>query len=40
MLNDNQMQKFEEEGFIFVPDLFTPEEVNILKLEIPEIFAE
>ena len=40
MLNDNQMQQFEEEGFIFVPDLFTPEEVDILKLEIPEIFAE
>ena len=40
MLNDNQMQQFEEEGFIFVPDLFTPEEIDILKLEIPEIFAE
>ena len=40
MLNDTQIQQFQEDGFIFVPDLFTPEEVDILKLEIPGIFSE
>ena len=40
MLNDTQLQQFEEDGFIFVPDLFTAEEVDVLKDEIPEIFAQ
>ena len=40
MLNDTQLQQFEEDGFIFVPDLFTAEEVDVLKVEIPEIFSQ
>ncbi|MBT3333934.1 MAG: proline hydroxylase, partial [Rhodospirillaceae bacterium] len=39
-LNEEQQRHFDEEGYIFVPDLFTAEEVAVLKGEIPEIFAQ
>ena len=39
-LNKAQVKQFDEEGFIFVPDLFTAEEVAVLKGEIPDIFAQ
>ena len=39
-LDDAQLKQFDEEGFIFVPDLFSTEEVAVLKGEIPEVFAQ
>jgi ectoine hydroxylase len=40
LLSAEEVRQFEDEGFIFVPDLFNVEELAVLKGEIPAIFAE
>ena len=39
-LNDEQLKQFKDEGYIIVPDLFSAEEVAVMKGEIPGIFGE
>ena len=38
-LNEDQLRQFDAEGWLFLPDLFTSEEVGVLKAELPVIFA-
>ena len=38
-LNLDQLRQFETEGWVFLPELFTAEEVGVLKAELPVIFA-
>ena len=38
-LNADQLRQFDTEGWLFLPDLFTSEEVGVLKAELPVIFA-
>jgi len=38
-LSDAQVRQFEQDGYLFLPDLFRPEEVATLTAEIPRIFA-
>ena len=37
-LNEDQLRQFETEGWLFLPDLFTEEEVGVLKGQLPVIF--
>ena len=39
-LNDAQLKQFEDEGWIFLPDCFSEEEVEVLKAEAENIYAE
>ena len=39
-LSEREVKLFKDEGFVFVPDLFSSEELAILKGEIPSLFAE
>lgn len=39
-LTDEQMRQFEDEGWLFLPDCFSPEEVNVLCDEGERIFAK
>ena len=39
-LNDAQLAQFRDEGYVILPELFTAEEVSVLKGEIPGIFAQ
>ncbi|HYM33658.1 MAG TPA: phytanoyl-CoA dioxygenase family protein [Candidatus Cybelea sp.] len=39
-LNAPQVEQFERDGFVFLPDLFKPAEVGALMAEVPGIFAE
>ncbi len=39
-LNQAQLKQFDEEGYLFLPSLFRPQEVAILKGEVPALFAE
>ncbi|MFQ5756199.1 MAG: phytanoyl-CoA dioxygenase family protein [Acidiferrobacterales bacterium] len=39
-LSDRQLQRFEEDGFLVLPGLFSPEEVNLLRAQLPALFAE
>jgi ectoine hydroxylase len=39
-LNDEQLQQFEDDGFVIIPELFSAEEVAVLKGEIPGIFEQ
>ena len=38
-LNKRQLSEFEKEGWIFLPDVFSQREINILMKEVPKIFA-
>ena len=38
-LNQDQLRQFDTEGWVFLPGLFTAEEVGVLKAELPVIFA-
>lgn len=38
-LNDQQLKQFDEEGWIFLPDCFSPEEVAVLREEGEKIYA-
>jgi ectoine hydroxylase len=39
-LTPEQLRHFDEEGYLFFPDYFSPEETNILKSEIPGVFQQ
>jgi ectoine hydroxylase len=39
-LNDEQLKQFDEEGYVIIPELFSADEVAVLKGEIPGIFAQ
>ena len=39
-LTDEQLKRFEEEGYLFLPDVFAPEEVKVLMDEVPGIFDD
>jgi ectoine hydroxylase len=35
-----QLAEFDEQGYLFLPNLFTPEEMDVLNAEVPGIFAQ
>ena len=39
-LTPEQLQRFDDEGYLFFPNYFSPEETQILKASIPEVFAQ
>ena len=39
-LTDAQITQFEEEGWIFLPECFSPEEITVLKAEAENIYKE
>ncbi|MFQ5937852.1 MAG: phytanoyl-CoA dioxygenase family protein [Acidiferrobacterales bacterium] len=39
-LNDTQLRRFEEDGFLILPELFSMEEVEIIRAQLPALFAE
>ncbi|MEY3664823.1 MAG: hypothetical protein RLZZ153_1005 [Pseudomonadota bacterium] len=39
-LSPAQLEQFERDGYLFFPGLFTPEEMKVLKDEVPRIYAE
>ena len=39
-LTPEQLKQFDEEGYLFFPNYFSPEETAILKGSIPEVFAQ
>ena len=39
-LSDDQVRQFEEEGYFFLPELFSRAEVDALMAEVPAIFAQ
>jgi ectoine hydroxylase len=40
MLNQEQLESFERDGFLFFPSLFRPEEVKALSDEVPRLYAQ
>ena len=39
-LTPEQLKRFDDEGYLFFPNYFSPEETQILKDSIPEVFAQ
>ena len=39
-LTDTQIAQFRDDGFLILPSLFSPDEVAVLKAELPRLFAE
>ncbi len=39
-LSKEQVARFDEQGFVFVPELFSPAEVDVLMAEVAGLFAE
>ncbi|MGQ0665297.1 MAG: phytanoyl-CoA dioxygenase family protein [Pseudomonadota bacterium] len=39
-LSSDQVRRFEEDGYTFVPNLFSAEEIGVLTAEVPGIFAQ
>ncbi len=39
-LTSEQLKQFDEEGYLFFPEYFSPEETKILKSSVPEVFAQ
>ena len=39
-LNPQQIQEFDEQGFLFFPGLFRPDEVKVLVEEVPRLYAQ
>ena len=39
-LTAEQLAQFDEEGYLFFPEYFSPEETRILKASVPEVFAQ
>ena len=38
-LSEEQLQAFDEEGYVFLPEVFSPEEVALLRGEATKIYA-
>ncbi len=39
-LTDLQVKEFNEQGYLFLPSVFTPEEMDLLNGEVPHILAQ
>jgi len=39
-LTPAQLAEFDEQGYLFLPNLFSPEEMDILNAEVPRLFAQ
>ena len=39
-LSQEQLDRFEREGYLFFPSLFTPEEIALLNAEVPRLYAQ
>ena len=39
-LSPRQLQQFEVDGYLFFPDLFTPQEIKVLNDEVPALYAQ
>ena len=39
-LNSQQVERFERDGYLFFPSLFTPDEIRTLTDEVPRLFAQ
>jgi ectoine hydroxylase len=39
-LTDLQVNEFDEQGYLFLPSVFTPEEMDVLNREVPHILAQ
>ncbi len=39
-LSNQQLAQFYRDGFLILPDLFTPEEVEVMRARLPKLFAE
>ena len=39
-LTPEQLKQFDDDGYLFFPNYFSPEETQILKSEIPGVFAQ
>src|SRR5215475_4075980 len=39
-LTSEQLKRFDEQGYLFFPNYFSPEETRLLKVAIPEVFAQ
>ena len=40
LFTQEQLESYEKDGFLFLPEYFSPEEVGRMKAELPAIFAE
>jgi ectoine hydroxylase len=38
-LTSEQLAEFDREGWVFLPEMFSPEEIGVLTAEVPKIFA-
>ena len=38
-LNKTQVEQFDTKGYVFLPDVFSAEEIGIINAEVPKIFA-
>ncbi len=38
-LSDEQLDRFDRDGYLFLPDLFSAEEVEVLRAELPPMFS-
>jgi len=39
-LSREQLERFDREGYLFFPSLFTPEEIAVLNAEVPRLYAQ
>ena len=39
-LSSQQLQQFDGDGYLFFPDLFTPQEIKVLNDEVPALYAQ
>src|SRR5690606_5202309 len=39
-LTQDQLAQFERDGYVFIPDLFSAEEIAVMKREVPALFAQ
>mgnify|MGYP001161353181 FL=1 len=39
-LQEGQLEQFERDGYIIIPELFSQKDVSILKAEVPKVFAQ
>lgn len=39
-LTDEQLKRYEDEGFLFLPECLSPHEAQMMKRELPSVFAE
>src|SRR3989449_6866843 len=39
-LTPQQLQRFDVDGYLFFPDLFTPQEIKVLNDEVPALYAQ